>query len=124
MHQYIFSDLSVFSIHVQFCICKVNDCVLKFSLGSMVQNRMHPRKEQLLTPELLKEKILVGGVCLQKHSLSQVFHRSSITQACMNTFHIAITKLLKPLSAKQSPHNIRLRKPIPRPLAGRAWERG
>ena len=58
------SELSMFSIHVQFCICKINDCTLKFSLGSTAQNRMHPKKEQLLTPEPLKEKILVGeSVC-------------------------------------------------------------
>ena len=58
------SELSMFSIQVQFCICKINDCTLKFSLGSTAQNRMHPKKEQLLTPELLKEKILVGeSVC-------------------------------------------------------------
>ena len=95
---------------IQFCICKINDCVLKFSLGCIVQNRMHPKKEQLLTPELLKEKILVGGVCLQKHSLSEVFHPSSIMQACTSTFHVATAKLLKPLRAKQSPRKCMIMK--------------
>ena len=102
------SKLSMFSI--QFCICKINDRTLKFSLGCIVQNRMHPKKEQLLTPELLKEKILVGGVCLQKHSLSEVFHPSSIMQACTSTFHVATAKLLKPLRARQSPRKCMIMK--------------